>query len=178
MFPVAPRSPECQQGSGPEIPTGPENPRPPSGSWSRSRHLPQQAWPQHQLCSTANPGAATPLSPCSPGPTGSPARAASPGPGLCDPRCGGLSSGCGVWGWSPQEPGRGVRAQLGPPRGPSLGFPGTSCPAGAGAGAHLGLEEAVSAQAGLAGCRGEAAPSGVAGPRASQPPSCPRSLFP
>ena len=124
-------------------------------------------------------------------------RAASPSPGPCDPRCGGLSvraAGCGAGahrsqgrvrgpGWGLPTPTQ-LRGQNTGPAGTSPGafvgpgFPGTSCPARGRSGCGPGPGGPSQPQAGLAGCRGRGRlPRMVVEPRASQPPSCTFTLF-
>ena len=169
MFPVAPSSPECPAGMGARDTHRPGRPRLPSDARAGSRHAASsEHGPQHQLGGRSKPcRAATPLSPCSPGPAGSPcgrlhhvqARVTRGAEGSASGLRGveleptGARAGCaGRAGASPHQPSCEARtqAQQEPPRGPlwGRGFLGPAAPQGAGAGVDQGLEGRLSPRQG------------------------------
>lgn len=120
MFPVAPSSPERPAGMGARDTHRPGRPWPSSDAGAGSRHTArseQRAWPpaptlrpQHTLQGSH------PAQLLLPGACRLTLRAASPRPGPCDPRCGGLSvraAGCGA----------GAHRSQGGVRGPGWGLP-------------------------------------------------------
>ena len=197
MFPVAPSSPECSAGIGARDTHRPRPPRPSSDARAGSRHAASsEHGPQHQLGGHSKPcRAATLLSPCSPGPAGSPCgrlhhvqacvtRGAESGLRDVELEPTGARAGCAGWaGASPHQPSCEARTDAGqtgtsPGTYVGLGFPGTSCPARGRSGCGLGPGGPSQPQAGLVGCRGRGRlPQMVAEPRASQPPSCTFTLF-
>ena len=112
MFPVAPSSPKCPAGIGARDTHRPGQPRPPSDAGAGSRHAASMA-PGNSPAAAANPAGQPPRSAPAPRDLQAHQRAASPGPGPCDPRCRG-PAGCGA----------GARRSQGEVCRPGWGLPG------------------------------------------------------
>lgn len=178
MFPVAPRSPECPAGIGARDTHRPGKPRPPSDAGAGSRHAASMA-PSTNSAAAANPAGQPPRSAPAPRDLQAHQRAASPGPGLCDPRCGGLSVGAAGFGaGAHRSQGEVCGPSWGLPGGLHWGFLGPAALQGAGAGAHLGLEGRVRPKQGWRAAGGGGGSLGRwrdPGPHSLHPA---RSLFP
>ena len=174
MFPVAPSSPECPAGIEARDTHRPGQPRPPSDTGAGSRHAASMA-PGNNPAAAVNPAGQPPRSAPAPPDLQAHQRAASPGPGPCDPRCRG-PAGCGAGAHRSQ--GEVCRPGWGLPGGLHWGVLGPAAPQGAGAGVHLGLEGRLGPRQGWRAAGGGGSSLGRwrdPGPHSLHPA---RSLFP